>query len=176
MYFQSVLLLVVVLVGTALGQREFACPNPTPAECAGNPCDSATCPRFTSVNCCPEVLEGECTARFYRGNARRQPLKPTLCFKNIEYCTPTRCNANRVCVEEVVPCTRENCDTQAITAKCELIAAPLPVTDCDQVRRERSRGDMHKRSNCKLWGFPKACFHTCYMETYGLSLGYKQAN
>lgn len=134
MHFQSIVLLVVAFVGISSGQREFECPNSIPAECASNPCDTATCPRFTSVNCCPEVLNGECTARFYRRNARR-PVNPELCFKNVEYCTPTKCNANRVCVEMVVPCRRDNCDTQAITAKCEQIAEPLPVTDCALVRQ-----------------------------------------
>lgn len=141
MYLQTAALFLVVLVGATSGQGEFECPNPTPSECASNnPCDDATCPRFTSpLNCCPEVINGECTPRFYRTNARR-PINPNVCLRNINYCTPTRCNVNRVCVEEVVLCTRPNCNFQAITAKCELIATPLPVIDCDQVRWDAKVG------------------------------------
>ena len=154
MHLQGVVLLLAALAGISLGQTEFECPNPAPSECAGrNPCDDATCPRFTStLNCCPETLNGECTARFYRPGARRA-VSPNLCFRNIEYCTPTKCNANRVCVEEVVPCTRENCDHQAITVKCELITAAIPVADCSLVRSD----SFHVHAN-----YVSRKYHACF--------------
>ncbi len=133
MHSQIIAALLLVLAAVVLGQRSPQCPNPMPEACVEDPCEGATCPRFTStLNCCPELLHGECTASWYRPNARR-PINSDLCFRNIEYCTPTKCNQNRICVEEVVPCSRPNCDFQAVTAKCELSPQPMPVSSCDLV-------------------------------------------
>ena len=132
----STILSVLLLACTAFAQQEmFECPNPECTSAELNPCSNATCPRFTSgVQCCPEVLNGRCTASFYLQNPQiRRPLNPDLCFRNVEYCTPERCNEKRVCVEEVIPCTRPGCNFQAIKARCQRIEEPMPVVDCDQV-------------------------------------------
>lgn len=132
MHVTSIPIVLTVLVGITSAQ--FECPNSIPDLCLqDNPCDKATCPRFvTPLHCCPEVVNGKCSASFYRPNTRR-PINPKLCFRNINYCTQTKCKGNRMCVEEVIPCIRGNCDLQTITAKCELIPQPLPPTDCEQV-------------------------------------------
>ena len=122
-----------LLIAVAVGQPSPQCPNPRPSVCVEDPCEKATCPRFTTpLTCCPELVNGNCTARWYQPNARR-PINLGQCFKNINYCTPTRCRSNRICVEEVVPCSRPNCNFQAITAKCELPPQPMPVSSCDLV-------------------------------------------
>lgn len=131
----TLLLTLLVLVSFALAQRsERSCP--LPPECQDNPCETERCPRYPNATCCPEYMasEDKCIAQFYGGiggNARR-PYDN--CFRNINPCTPSTCTANRMCVEDVIPCTFTGCDYVRIKARCELVVQQ-PPTSCEDVSK-----------------------------------------
>lgn len=134
MQLQGVLLAVLISTVSVLAQdsEDFKCRD-TPAECTVNPCDTERCPRYTSrLTCCPEVADGACVARFYRPGTTRA-VDPDTCYRGIEYCEDKECNRNRICAEEVIPCTGPNCDFQRVQAKCEIRPELLPVADCSMV-------------------------------------------
>lgn len=109
------------------------CPNPV--ECAANPCDVATCPRFLNALCQPDHCNGECRAAFFKSmeDLGRGPEIKTC---KTETCAEKECPTRRICMDEIFP---PNCPEdkpqcrQFMRAVCELPPKPLPPSDCTAV-------------------------------------------
>lgn len=127
----KLLTIFALILGSALAQREC---GRVPVECKEfNPCVTARCPRFTStLDCCPEIFDGKCAARFYRRDALR-PIEPGRCFFEIEFCRNDTCKGGWKCVEQRFPCTTIGCDHVRIKTSCERRRGPVPIVDSDRV-------------------------------------------
>ena len=143
--------------------QEPECPIPTPTNCTDTSlCDDNTCPRYTSVKCCVELVEEECTAQFYRLPKLEQVTGS--CFQAIESCLTKECNSRRMCVEEVIGCPegREGCGIKRVKAACVQIQMHHVPSSCDEivcgkdttcVVSETRRGTI---AQCKLF-VPESC-------------------
>ena len=129
-----ILALAAVLQGVVLQEPESECPNPTPAECAGSSvCDDSSCPRYTSVKCCRELVDDECVAHFYR--LPKLERVTDRCFQGIDSCATKECPERRTCIEEVIGCREEkpDCGIKRVKATCMLNEVPRVPSNCDEI-------------------------------------------
>lgn len=124
------LLLIAGFCSASFALKE--CP-PIPEECVqSNPCETATCLRYVSTECCVYFADGECKAEFYRLPAFKQV---TDCNRGIERCEDKVCPGERVCMEEVLGCPERNpdCGIMRIKSSCVFMPSPRPPVSCDEV-------------------------------------------
>ena len=159
-----ILVLAAVLQGVVLQKPESECPNPTPAECAGSSvCDDSSCPRYTSVKCCRELVDRKCVAQFYRLPSMNRVTN--RCFQGIDSCTTKECPERSTCIEEEMkdcPKNKPNCGIRRVKTSCILMETGCIPSSCDDIvcRQDSScvisqtrRGT---RAECKEM-VPKSC-------------------
>ena len=125
-----ILLLAAAFQGAVLQE----CPNPTPEECTDvSVCEDNRCPRYTSVRCCVELVDGECKAQFYRTPKMDQVT--SRCYQGIESCSTKECPGRRTCIEEVIGCPegREDCGISRVKATCLLNEVSRAPSSCDDI-------------------------------------------
>lgn len=130
----SLILLIAVFQGAHLQETLPECPNPIPPECADvSVCEASSCPRYNDIKCCVELVEGECTAQFYR--LPQMAVVTDKCFQGIESCSTKECPERRTCVEEVIECPESNpdCGITRVRATCVLNEEPRFPSSCDDI-------------------------------------------
>ena len=123
-----------------------------PEECMQNdPCTNATCPRYTSTECCVMLANGECKAEFYQLPGFSQVTSD--CYRGIERCEGKVCRGERVCMEEVLGCpeTKPDCGIKRVKSSCILMPAPrFPVTCAEVVCQDGSTCDVSDTRNGRV--------------------------